>query len=233
MRFVSVQEMVLTRPAVDDRIPAALLRPARARKQTAALVVSDKGIEAFYDGNQPAHPLVARLLGKGRTVLLIDPWGIGKAAIPASRDRRAAKISQYLTYNRSDDAQRIQDILTALGYLRSLRAVSRIELVGLGCAGPWALFARTQAPFVRRTVVDMQACRLSRDADFIDHLHIPAIRSIGDVLGAIGLIAPSMLCLLKPRAGFDIDAARQFYAAAGKPAGNCLHERIGAECWIT
>ncbi len=220
---VKVQHLLLTRPAVGDRVPACLLRPAKGSGASATLVVSDQG--RCGHSCSAANPLVSKLLSDGRTVPLIDPWGLGKAKIPASRDQRAAKINHFLTYNRSDDANRIQDILTALGYLQTLRGVTRIDLVGLGAAGNWALLARTQAGFVRRTIVDMAASRLTRDEDFVNHLMIPTIRGLGDLMAAIGLIAPAQLCLLKPAKGL-LAAAQRIYDAAGRPRALCPHEDV-------
>ena len=225
---VKVQRLTLTRPAVGDRVPAYLLKPVKEARPLATLVVSDRGKDAFLGKDGSYHPLVETLLRSRHTILLIDAWGIGKSKIPASRDRRAEKIHHYTTYNRSDDANRIQDILTGLGYLRTLPAIKNIDLVGLGCAGPWSLFARTQAPFVHRTIVDMATCRVARDQDFADHLMVPTIRSIGDLVTAVALIAPAMMCVLQPGRWFDLDAARQVYAAAGKPKGLCLHEEMPA-----
>jgi len=216
---VSIQRLTLTRPAIGDRIPAYLLKPVKEARPLAALVVSDRGKDAFLGLRGDLHPLIGKLLRSRQTVLLIDPWGIGDPAIPPGRGERAAKINHFLTYNRSDDANRIQDILTGLGYLRTLPAIKNIDLVGLGCAGPWSLFARTQAPFVHRTIVDMANCRLAKDEDFAGHLMVPAVRSIGDVLTAVALIAPARMCVLQPGRWFDLEAAQQIYAAAGKPKG--------------
>jgi dienelactone hydrolase len=224
---VSIQHLVLTRPAVGDRVPAYLLRPAKNPNPVATLVVSDQGKAAFFDPATPPSPLVEKLLSERRTLLVIDPWGIGESKIPPSRDERAQKINHFLTYNRSDDANRIQDILTALGHLKSLRGIKQVNLIGLGCAGNWALLARTQAGFVHTTILDMSKCRLTRDEDFVNHLMIPTIRGIGDLVTAVGLIAPAPLCLLKPAKSL-LDAAQRIYDAAGKPKALCPHEDMPA-----
>ena len=215
-RSYSWQALALTRTGIADRVPAYLLRPTRQSKPAATLVVSHEGKNTLFDPGTGPRPAVAELLAAGQTVLLVDCWGTGEAQIRKARDERAAKINHYLTYNRSDDANRIQDILTGLGYVRTLRAIKRIDLVGLGYAGPWALLARTQAPFVRNTTVDMAGLRVSRDQDFMDHLLIPVIRGLGDLAAAIAFIAPAPLCLRNLGPGFPTDAARRAYRAAGK-----------------
>jgi len=224
---VSIQHLILTRPAVGDRVPAYLIRPAKDPRPLATLVVSDQGKGAFFDPSKRPSPLVEKLLAGRQTLLAIDPWGIGEAEIPEQRDERAKKIDHYLTYNSSDDVKRIQDILTGLGFLKTLRGVKQINLVGLGCAGPWALLARTQADFVRRTIVDMTTCRPESDEDFVRHLMVPAIRGVGDLLTAVALIAPAMFCLLKPARPF-LKAAQEVYSAAGRPKGLCLHADMPA-----
>lgn len=218
-----VDDLVLTRPSAGDRVPGYLVRPAKGRGPTATLVVSDQGRSALFDPSEGPRGPVTKLLASGRTVLVLDCWGTGEAAIPAEREERAGKVDHYLTYNRSDDANRIQDILTGLGYLRALRSIKRVDLMGLGYAGGWALLARAQAPFVARTMVDVGPYHRARDQEFVEHLLVPGLRGIGDLWTAVALMAPARLCLLRLPPGFDTAPAEQVYAAAGKPGHLCLH----------
>ena len=212
---VTVQELILSRPGVGDRVPACVLRPPRQQRLPAAtLVASPEGKDALL-GDGELHPVVSGLLGAGQTIVLIDLWGAGAAQIPAERDQRAAEIDHYLTYNRSDDMNRIQDILTGLGYLRSRRPIKTVNLVGLGHAGLWTLMARTQAPFVEKTAVDMARLAAGRDDAFMAHLLIPAVRSIGDLATAAALIAPAALCLHNLGRGFPPEPIEQAYTATG------------------
>jgi hypothetical protein len=214
---VSVEHLVLTRPAVGDRVPALLLKPAGKRPSVVTVVASAKGKDALFDARTgKADALVSSLLTAGHGVLLLDCWGIGEAKIPPARDEQAAKIKHYLTYNRSDDANRIQDILTALGYLRAQRAIVRVNLAGLDGAGVWALMARTQAPFVNKTAADLNRMPGTDDA-FLRRLLIPAVRGIGDLTTAAALIAPGSLCLHNAGSAVDGEAAGRAFAAAGRP----------------
>ena len=232
IRGVALERIVLTRPAVGDRVPAYFLQPAARRASVATLVVSGAGKDALFDVRTgEARALVSDLLAAGQAVLLIDCWGVGEAAIPAERDQRpfdrlraapsrvegrAARIKHYLTYNRSDDANRIQDILTALGYLRSRRSLASVNLVGLDRAGVWALLARTQAPFVAKTVVDLDRMEATDDS-FLRRLLIPALRNIGDLTTAAALTAPGSLWLCDAGPAVQRGAAERAYQAAGKP----------------
>jgi len=78
-------------------------------------------------------------IAAGRPLMLIDVFQTGTAAAPRDRSHR-----YFLTFNKSDDANRVQDILTALAFVHS-QTSERIELRGLGNAGIWCLFAASVA----------------------------------------------------------------------------------------
>src|SRR5208282_4623576 len=90
--------ILLGRPGRGDRIPGIWLKGANPP----ALVVHPNGAEAAR-----RTPEVARLLASGRAVLMIDAFQTGSAGTP--RDRSA---KMFLTFNKSDDANREQNALT-------------------------------------------------------------------------------------------------------------------------
>src|SRR4030095_16583977 len=96
----------------------------------ALLVVHAEGAAAARKNSS-----VVAAIAKGRPVLLIDAFQTGTAV--AVRDRSPR---YFLTFNKSDDANRVQDIVTALAWLRKQTA-DKIELQGPGRAGIWCLFA--------------------------------------------------------------------------------------------
>ena len=70
---------------------------------------------------------------------------IGRLDIPLDASPEALWKDYFTTYNRPPLGDRVQEIVDALVALR--RAGSRrVELIGLGAAGPWALLARGVAP---------------------------------------------------------------------------------------
>jgi hypothetical protein len=50
-----------------------------------------------------------------------------------------------MTYNRTDTAWRVHDVVTALAYLAEREPRSKSALVGIGEAGLWCLLARPGA----------------------------------------------------------------------------------------
>jgi len=113
-------------------------------------------------------------------VLLIDAFQTGRAVAP-----RKLSVRHYLTFNRTDDANRVQDILTALAFLRS-RHDGEPELVGLGKAGVWSLFAAAVAPVKLRLRAGLAAFR-GTDEEFIDQFFVPGIQRAGGLRAALRL----------------------------------------------
>src|SRR5438874_2529614 len=76
-------------------------------KGTPALVIGATGAEGARDDASLRQIRLA-----GRPVLLIDVFQTGTAVAPRDRSQR-----HFLTFNQSDDACRVQDILTALAWI--------------------------------------------------------------------------------------------------------------------
>jgi hypothetical protein len=137
------------------------------------------------DGAEAARrtPEVARLVDAGRSVLMIDAFQTGSAVAP--RDR---SVRNFLTFNKTDDANRVQDILTALAWLNNgladdKRRSSAPRLMGLGKAAVWCLFAAA----LSRQPVDLQADMAGftgADQDFIDSFFVPGIQRAGGLRAA-------------------------------------------------
>ncbi len=124
-------------------------------------------------------PEVARLLKAGRAVLMIDAFQTGSAVAP--RDR---SVKMYLTFNKSDDANRVQDILSALAWLDA----PKTALVGIGKAAVWCEFAAAVAP----EPIDLQADLehfAGSDRDFVDSFFVPGIQRAGGLAAARRLLA--------------------------------------------
>ena len=210
-----VQGLLLGRQDFGDRVPARLFLPRTGcEKSPGTLLVHPDGNDALSDpGKGTPGPVVADLLGRGQRVLTISPFLVG--ASPSNTGRRDTDVPHFHTYNVSDTACRIQDILTALAYLGSRTDVTSVQLLGMGAAGLWCLFARALAPGVGRTVVDGNRFRASDDAHWAEHLFIPAIRAAGDLRSAAALIAPAPLFVHNAGTDFPVEEFRTFYRVAG------------------
>jgi hypothetical protein len=152
---------VLGRPGKGDRVPAIWIKGSNPP----ALVVHPEGADAARKS-----PEVAKLLQAGRAVLLIDAFQTGSAAAPRDRSHK-----MFLTFNQSDDANRVQDILTALAWLKTPKPA----LVGLGKAAVWCEFAAAVAP---------QPVELASEAKEPGDFFVPGIERAGGLKAAKALV---------------------------------------------
>ncbi len=156
------ERIVLTRPGRGDRVPG-LWRPAAG---PATLVVHPDGAEAARAVAVPAG-----------AALLIDAFQTGGAQAPRDRSHQF-----FLTFNKSDDANRVQDILTAMRFLKD-NGATEIRLRGVGKAGVWCLFAAAVADAPVKLEADLAGFTGS-DQDFIDRFFVPGIQRAGGLRAA-------------------------------------------------
>jgi len=167
------EAIIFSRRPAGDRIPGIWIE---GRGVPVVVVHPDGAAAARRD------PAVAELLKARRPVLLIDAFQTGSAVAP--RDRSYAI---FVGYNQSDDACRVQDILTALAYLHQ-KFSGPIELVGLGKAGVWSEFAAAVAPIRVMLRADLKGFHGS-DEEFVRDFFVPGIQRAGGLGAAERLTA--------------------------------------------
>jgi hypothetical protein len=188
--------------------------------QGAVLVVHSEGAGAAPGG------LIDALLDRGRAVLTLDA---GRAI---ARDHGVAHFS---CFNRTDAALRVQEVLTALAYLRSRAytvpgAAYTTHLVGLGRAGLLCLLARALAGSAAgRAVVDAGQFPCDDDDAWVKRFDLPLLRRAGDLRTAVALSAPGPLWIHNAAPSFPAAWCRQAYAAAGAPDAICVQNER-ADC---
>lgn len=163
------EHVVLDRPGKGDRIPGIWIPGSNPP----ALVIHPDGAEAARK-----DPAVVRLIHDGRAVLLIDAFQTGSAIAP--RDR---SVKMFLTFNKADDANRVQDILTALAWLNQ----PNTQLIGLGKSAVWCEFAAA----VSNIHVDLQADISGfhgTDDEFVKDFFVPGIQRAGGLSAARALL---------------------------------------------
>jgi hypothetical protein len=163
------ERIVLGRAGKGDRIPGIWIKGANPP----VLVVHPDGAEAARK-----TPEVAKLVQQGRAVLLIDAFQTGSAVAPRKRD-----VKMFLTFNKSDDAERVQDILTALAWLKT----PHTRVIGLGKAAIWCTFAAAVVP----VPVDLQADLAGftgTDQQFVKDFFVPDIQRAGGLKAALSLV---------------------------------------------
>jgi hypothetical protein len=150
------EKLVLGRPGKGDRVSAV-----RIGRGVPSVVVIDPAAREYQSG--PA--------------LVITVFQTGSAIAP--RDRSA---QFFLTFNRTDDQNRVQDILTALAYLKQ-EGAKELRVAGTGKAAVWALFAAAVAA-VPVTFEGKLEGFTGEDQDFVDGFFVPGIQRAGGLEAA-------------------------------------------------
>jgi hypothetical protein len=165
--------VVLGRAGKGDRVAGAFFEG----KGTPLLAVDPQGARAALESAAVRDARAAM-----RPVLAIDAFQTGAAVAPRDRSHEF-----FLTFSRSDDANRAQDILTGLKFL-SGKHRGAIELAGAGKAAAWCLFAAAVAPVEVKLPAGAQEFQ-GRDEDFIRDFFVPGIQRAGGVEAARRLLA--------------------------------------------
>ena len=206
--------LVLGRSGKGDRIPAVWLAPRRVSPDLSpTLIVHPNGAGWVVNS-----PLAKALLNRGGIVMGIDAFQTGTAVAPRDTSNRA-----FASFNQTNDANRVQDILTALEYLRSRSKAQTVNLVGLEMAGVWSYFARAIAGQGVNLVADLAQFAADTDSEYIDKFFIPGLRRAGDFHAASVMNTQGRVLVYNAGAQFPGDWARQ----AAKTAGSELELRPG------
>jgi hypothetical protein len=159
------ERMAWTRPGKGDRVAGFWLQ-GEGRK---ILFVHPDGAEAARKSTE-----LAALVRTGRPIFAIDAFQTGAAAAPRNRDAK-----MFLTFNRSDDANRVQDILTVLAWMGGTDgATPEVELVGVGKAAIWCQFAAAVCPRHVTLQADLGDFTGS-DAQYAERFFVPGIQRAG------------------------------------------------------
>ncbi|HVN78403.1 MAG TPA: acetylxylan esterase [Terriglobia bacterium] len=201
--------LVIGRKDRGDRVLARVWLPKGKPGKAATLLIHSGGIEKAEEEGQT---MIRALLKQGQQVMSIDAFNTGSA-----RALRNMSDQFFTTYNRTDDANRVQDILTAVAYLKKQSGISTVNLVGFERAGLWVLLARGLAPELGSTVADVVQFDSSDDLSYLKELYIPLIRRAGDFQTALRLASPSRLLIHNTGGRFETARAEEMYRLVNAP----------------
>ena len=200
----AVDRIVLSRPGVGDAVTATHVAGSDPQASTVVMVHPD-GKDACME-----HPLTNALVAEGHGIIAIDAFRTGATAgVERPEDRH------FHTFNHSDLANRIQDIVTAVTHATSLGGP--VDLVGVRRAGMWAVLARPLLPDVRVTVAEVGGTDTVEDSTFEKDLYLPGIRLFSEMKGAAILTCPGELRIWNASRTGDCGMVRRAYRDAGLP----------------
>ena len=221
-----VRDLVIGRRGRGDRVPVRVwAAPPESRK--AVLVVHPGGIEG---ASVRKGSLVEPLRRQGSLVASLDTFNTGSVRAPRDTSDRF-----FTTYNRTDDANRVQDILTVLAWLKRQPGVRTVSLIGLERAGLWCLLAQALAPDLAAVVADADAFPTALDEAYVDRLSIPLLRSVGGFETALTLGLEKRLMVHGTAGAFDTATAEASARATGSRELDIARERLsdaGIVAWL-
>ncbi len=133
--------------------------------------VGDRVVGIWHDGTKPATLLVdADGSDPAQAAFKITVFQTGSAVAPRDRSH-----DMFLTFNKTDDAERVQDILTALKWLNQ----DSTKLVCKGKAAIWCTLAASVSPKKVELDAPIPATFRGTDQDWIDFMFIPSIQRAG------------------------------------------------------
>ena len=153
---------VLSREGRGDRVTGIVTGP-----NPRIIVVHPTGATEAVKPNQPA--------------LLLTTFQTGR-----SKARRESPKRHHLTFNRSDDANRVQDIVTAINYLHS-QSPAPLELRCTETAAIWCTFAAAMSTVKVRLDAPLGTFK-GTDQELLDDFFVPGIQRAGGLSAALELL---------------------------------------------
>jgi dienelactone hydrolase len=186
------RQYVLTRKGRNERLPALGLAPPDF-DGTAVVWIHPRGkASLFQDGKLVAA--AKHILDRKAAILAVDVFGTGELSLdkPLTVDPHYAGFT--FGYNRTLLAERVHDILTAIGYAKSHEQVTKVHLLGFDKAGPWVLLARGLCgDAVARTAADCAGFRFDKVQTTSDEMMLPGALKYGGLPALAALAAPGEL----------------------------------------
>jgi hypothetical protein len=208
------EKLVLGRAGKGDRIPSVWLSPRKLNPGVApTLIVHSEGVAPILSSAQAKDGLVKGILDRGGVVLAIDSFQTGSAKAP-----RDTEVRGFTVHNRTNDANRVQDILTAITYLKERSKSSTVNLIGLGNAGVWTWFARALAGSGVSLAADLNHFQTDNDGEFLTKFFVPGVRRAGDFRAAAVLATQGKLLIHNAGDSFPADWVRDSARISGLPA---------------
>jgi hypothetical protein len=207
------ETLLLGRIGKGDRISAVWLSPVKANRAVAPTLIVHPDGATWVRASATNGGLVKNILDRGGVVLGIDAFQTGSAKVPRDNSKPG-----FTWFNQTDDANRVQDILTALSYLQSRSGAQTVNLVGLESAGVWSYFARSMAGPGVNLAADLAQFRTNDDQQYLDRFYIPGLRNAGDFRTAAVVDTQGRLLLYNVGRDFPADWVKDSAQTGGTEA---------------
>ena len=208
-------------------IPVWVFRPdgATLAPVGCALLIHGQGRATMVD----KAGFIRDWLARGQIVYVIEAFGIGDARPAEAIARKRGSTRYFSTFNRTDDAERVHDIVASIGYCQSHGAAGKpprtVNVVAFGKAGPWLAVAGATLDAPRpgepeiQFAIDANRFDSSGEEQYLADLFIPGVLRAGGLPNAVALLAPRAVLVHNTRNVLDTSWAAQAYGVSTAPDG--------------
>ncbi len=190
-----VHRGVIGRVGKGDAIPVLAILP-NEYKGDAVIWIHPNGKKSLFDKNGKLIEEAKRILDHQKGILAPDLFGIGQLALEVPWKVDSVYAGFTFGYNRSMLAQRVQDILTTIGFAKWVTGAKSITLVGWGSGGPWAgIAAALASEQIDRLAVDVNRFSFERVGSVADEMFMPGALKYGGLGAFLSLRAPAPILL--------------------------------------
>lgn len=187
---VTVHRAVLSRAGGGDAVPAVGVIADKFAGDKVVVWVHPKGKASLFENGQLA-PAAKALTDAGCGLLAVDVLGTGEQTPekPFAVDKTFAGYTYG--YNRPLLANRVRDVLTAVGFARTVLKAKTVHVVGWDEFGPVAVLAKAAAgDAVAKTAADLSGFRFEAVTATDDPMMLPGAVKYGGLPAFLTLYAP-------------------------------------------
>jgi len=218
---IATASLVISRPGRGDRVLVTGQERSDSQLKSIVLVLSAADLltgDEAAKAKSNRDSLINSLVQSGYTVATISNF-------PGNQSSQAAsKYKFFTTYNRTDVANQVQDILTTMAffsqrtraYAKDMSVKSSFSVVALDKAGVWALLARGLATQFDRMIVDAAQFDTSGDEEFLRWLPVPGLRRAGDFTTAVATAPLTPLMIHNTGNRFQTASMAEIYRRLGR-----------------
>jgi hypothetical protein len=206
-----LRKLALGRRGASEAVPALLYMPAKwGGNIVVGLAPHGKPLADDAGARERFEGAFSQARDEGLALLIPDvyltgeygagaaePAGAASAAARLGKDagRHGAYVGYTYGYNRTLLAERVHDVLTAIGAARGMPGVRKVHLWGADDAAVWAVLASAlSGDAVDKLVLTAERLPSFREADSFDHpLFVPGALRYGDIPAFLALSAPRWL----------------------------------------
>jgi hypothetical protein len=220
--------LALGRRGKGDCLTVEIVSPAQAGAGTLVLVYPEEAGSLFLPGGNALRPWIEPFVKKGFRIVRVGGYASGELFIPL---KTWESFNWPDTYNRDNRLNGIQDVITALSYVRATWPQDKITLAGLSRCGLITAFAGAISGEADRALVDLDNTDPGYDGELLKLLPVGSIRRVGDFRTASLMLMRKPLVLLNAGPTFEAGWYRNQAAALGLSANLGL-EKSEEGLWL-